>query len=209
MRRLWGTLGVVAVLATGCEPLAPETQRDAAAPAMFSKVQEEAELTFARYARGVGPGVAEAVLTAIVGQRSTLVVRYAGLPVLEQPVLLEFEVGPESLRTDGDGNPVVPGQTVEISVILDPQRFIFYLAPSGVTFSKSDPARLRLNYEGADADVNGDGVVNQRDRVLEQRFRLWQQELQGGPWQKLPTNKREGDVVEGRVIHFTGFALAS
>src|SRR5688572_6630950 len=156
MRRLRGTLVVVAVLATGCEPLAPEEQREAAAPALFSKVEEEAELTFARYAQGVGPGVAEAVLRAVVGQTSTLVVRYAGLPVLAQPVLLEFEVGPESLLTDGDGNPVVPGQAVEISVLLDPPRFIRDLAPPGVTFSKSDPARLRPTYEGAAEIVNAD-----------------------------------------------------
>ena len=207
MRRVWGALVAVAMLATACEPMGPEEQREAA-PAMFGKVEEEAELTFARYAQGVGPAVAEAALTAVVGQTNTLVVRYAGLPVLEQPVLLEFEIGPESLLTDGDGNPVVPGQAVAITVLLDPQRFVFYFAPSGVTFSRSAPARLRLNYEGADADVNGDGEVNQRDDVVKQRFRLWQLEVAGQPWQKLPTHKLDGDVVEGRVIHFTGFALA-
>jgi hypothetical protein len=218
MRRLFSMLAATVVLVAACEPMAPvndaQPQQDVLLPAVdeLTGLDELAgpgrtteELTFARYREGVSPPTAVVTFDVVPGIASTHVVRYTGLA--GDPMLLEFEVGAESLLTL-DGSPVLPGVPVPITIMFDPDRFIFYFTPHGLTFSAKDPARLRVNYEGADADMNADGEEDQRERALRHRWRLWQQELPTDPWHQLPTKRLPGDVLEGRIRHFTGFAMA-
>jgi hypothetical protein len=170
----------------------------------------EEELTFARLAPNVEAEVQQASFWAVSGQERTLVVRYLGQDS-SAPPLLEFQVGAQSLLAYPDGLPVLPGDSVQITVTLDPlRRFIFDFQPAGLIFSSLSPARLRLNYHGADDDVNGNGIVDFFDFLLEQQFRIWRQDLPGLPWLSIPSLRLPGlDLLEGRIDHFTGFALAS
>jgi hypothetical protein len=214
MRRLFGILTVAVVLLSACDPVGPvdELQRQdllTETPLISGLLgRSENELTFARYVQGMGPEVLEASFTAVKGRTSTLQVRYEGQDESEAP-LLEFRVGPNSLLLHPDGSLVLPGQAVTITVTLDPVLLYFHFEPHGLTFSPLDPARLRLNYAHADDDVNGDGIINFLDAVLQLQFRIWRQDALGLPFVQIPTIRQEGDVLEGRVTHFTGFALAS
>jgi hypothetical protein len=170
----------------------------------------EQELTFARLAPNVEAEVQQASFWAVSGQERTLVVRYL-VQDSSAPPLLEFHVGAVSLLTYPDGLPVLPGDSVQITVTLDPlRRFIFDFQPAGLKFDPLYPARLRLNYEGADNDVNGDGIVDFFDFVLQQQFRIWRQDLPGRPFMAIPSLRLPGlDILEGDIDHFTGFAMAS
>jgi hypothetical protein len=208
------------VLVSACDPVGPveeEVQRQelltlplpTVPPWSGGTSEKEQELTFARLAPNVEAEVQEKSFWAVRGQTRTLQVRYLNQDP-SAPPLLEFEVGAETLLTYPDGQPVLPGDSVEITVTLDPERrFIFHFQPHGLTFSPASPARLRLNYDGADADVNGDGIVNFIDAALELQFRVWRRDGLGLPWMPVPTVRLPGDLIEGRITHFTGFAMAS
>ena len=197
MRRLLSI--ALVVLAAACDSTAPEDPE-----------RPEDELTFARFSSETDADVAQASFYAVRGQTRTLAVRYRGQAQTDPP-LLEFVVGPLSLLTRSDGRPFLAGDSVRITVTVDTQRrFVFDFQPSGLLFSPLDPALLRINYGGADDDLNRDGLVNQLDAVLEARLRIWQQTALGLPWLPVPTVRLSGQQrVEGRVTHFTGFALAS
>jgi hypothetical protein len=222
MRRLLCFLTLAVALVPGCDRaglLDQDVQTpELLAPAppapletwFFAAHRETQELTFARLAPNVEAEVQEASFFAVSGEERTLVVRYQGQDPSAAP-LLEFQVGARSLVAYPDGLPVLPGDSIQITVTLDPQRrLIFYFQPAGLRFAPFDPARLRVNYDGADEDVNGDGTVDNLDMVLERRYRIWRQDLPGLPWEALPTLRLPfGDTVEGRITHFTGFAMAS
>ncbi|HEX6309976.1 MAG TPA: hypothetical protein VFZ69_17520 [Longimicrobiales bacterium] len=189
MRKLfWGP--VVALLLCACgETTAPEPE-------------EESPRTLARAAGGVVLESMEASFWAVRGQGRTLVLRRA-----DGSAALEFEVGPGSLVARPDGSVFAPNDSILISVR---QRvaggYVFDFEPSGVQFSTTAPALLRIRY---DSDLNGDGVIGLADALLESTLSIWMQAGPGLPWVPIPSVRLPGQVVEGEVTHFTGFALAS
>jgi hypothetical protein len=216
MRRFCSLLTAAVVLVTACgEPAGPieeEVKRQdflsLRTPVIsISLGRTEENLTFAQYAEGVEPEVLTASFVATQGEPSTLRVYYQDADPTDPP-LLEFHVGPNSLLAYPDGTPVLPGQSVQIGVTLDPERYIFWFQPAGLKFSVADPARLRVNYEGADYDANG--IIDFLDQVLQFRARIWRQDMDTEPWFQIPTLRLPLlDMLEGRVTHFTGFAMAS
>ena len=56
---------------------------------------------------------------------------------------------------------------------IDSVTFTVDFQPSGVWFSNGNPARLTIWYENAAPDLNGDGVVDSVDQVLQQQIALW------------------------------------
>jgi len=123
---------------------------------------------------------------------------------------LEFEVRNESLLARPNGVPFVDGDSVLISVSIDASgKVAVDFQPSGLKFNPLDPARLRIDYQGADHDVDHDGDTDSEDLKLETRLRIWQQETAGMPWLPLLTVRLNGDDMEARVLGFTGFAMAS
>jgi hypothetical protein len=201
MRRLLSIAALAALVLTACDPSGPGDDD-----------KREDELTFVRFAAASPPQVTQASFWAVHGQERSLVIRYAGQPASEPP-LLEFRVGALSLLTQPNGVPFLPGDSVQITVNVDPQgRFLFHFQPSGLVFSPVFPALLRINPDRADPDLNRDGVVNQQDATLEARLRLWKQETVGAPFLPLPTIRIQIlgiELFEGRVTDFTGFAMAT
>ena len=70
-----------------------------------------------------------------------------------------------------------------------------------------DPAELRVNYEFAHPDYNGDGEVDGDDDDFE--FGWWRQEMPGQGWEKI-ASARVHDLTEVRaeIDGFTRYALA-
>jgi hypothetical protein len=188
------------MLVTTCDPSGPVDDR-----------RGEDELTFVRFTAASPPAVTQASMWAVHGQERTLTIRYAEQPASEPP-LLEFQVAAQSLLARPDGTLFLPGDSVQITVNVDPQgRFLFDFQPSGLVFSSAFPARLRINDDRADPDLNRDGVVNQEDATIAARLRIWQQEAPGLAFLAIPTIRIQllgTGLLEGRVTHFTGFAMA-
>ncbi|HKW40883.1 MAG TPA: hypothetical protein VJN39_06520 [Gemmatimonadales bacterium] len=73
------------------------------------------------------------------------------------------------------------GDSVLITVTIDPERIGVALEPMGLQFGS--PAQLQIWYTGADGDFNGDGVVDQTDAEIESQFLgVWYQEGSTDPW---------------------------
>lgn len=182
-----------------CSALVVSACEDTTSP---EPIAEGSEPTFARMQQGMQLETTEASFWAVRGQTRTLELRRA-----DGTQALEFVVGANSLAARPDGSSLTPGDSVLITVRHLPQGgYMFDFQPSGLRFSSLEPALLRISY---DADLDGDGLVGLLDLLLEGTLSVWTQAAPGLPWLPIPSLQLPGRVVEGRVTHFTGFALAS
>jgi hypothetical protein len=124
--------------------------------------------------------------------------------------LVDFTVPAQSLSTLPDGSTISSGDSVLITMsILNPLILDVSFEPSGLQFSSSKPARLRLGFGNADMDLNGDGSVDGDDAALEAQLHIWQQEDILSPWTELSsTVDADAKVVSADIPGFTHYAVA-
>ena len=108
------------------------------------------------------------------GEASGVTVNYqpAAGQLVGQP-FLRFDIPKNGLAAGADGVRTKRGDSVLVTVTIDPVTFSVAFEPSGVWFSNGIPARLTIWYENADPDLNGDGVVDSVDQLLRQQIALW------------------------------------
>ncbi len=163
------------------------------------------DLTFLRFQSANAVTVRQASFYAKRGDNRELEMDYAN-----GDEFLDFEVRSGSLLRHPDGTLFQTGDSVLITVTLDPaNRIIMDFQPSGLIFNPLDPPRLRINFQEADDDIDDDGDRDAEDQRLEAALGVWQQERVGLPWLPLLTLRIDEDRVEARVLSFTGFAMAS
>jgi hypothetical protein len=119
-------------------------------------------------------------------------------------------LGEITLLTRPDGTPIATGDSILITItVVDAARMILDMQPSGLRFSPSDPADLKISFFEADDDVNQDGSVDDTDATLLTRLAIWRRETAASPWVKLTsTIAFELDQVEADLLGFTGYAIA-
>jgi hypothetical protein len=124
--------------------------------------------------------------------------------------LFALRVRPKSLLRRPDGSAIAYGDSVLITLTLvDAERLIVDCQPSGLRFDPKDPARLRMNFEFTDDDVNDDGSVDAADTALTKTFAIWRQETSDAPWyRQLSTLSFGAHEVETDVGGFTSYAIA-
>ncbi len=145
---------------------------------------------------------------ATVGKHSYVQINYAnGDGVLP---FLRLDIPRYALRRRPNGSRLAWGERVRITVTLDGLRIAAYLEPSGLRFSRWNPARLWIWYGGADWDFNGDGRVDEADRQIEhRRLRLWYQKKPGGPWRPMRAwHSVRGKWFAARLYHFSGYGVS-
>ena len=87
---------------------------------------------------------------------------------------------------------LMPGDSVLITVTVDPADIKVSLEPTGLQFG--DPSRLQLWYAGADGDMNGDGVVDPTDAQIEAKLLgLWYREGADSAWSVIPATQSLAD----------------
>lgn len=123
---------------------------------------------------------------------------------------LRLKLDDASLLTYPDGTEFVEGDSVLITIrVVDPAQTLFELDPSGLKFSPDDPAELKIRYQEADDDLNGDGEVDVDDIELELTLAIWRQESPGDPFVRLGTVLLDDiDEVETTLEGFSRYALA-
>ncbi len=123
---------------------------------------------------------------------------------------LRFTVPAGALASRPDGTPFAARDSVLITIrIVDFSRLIIDFQPARLTFSRSQPAQLRISFGHCDQDFNGDGVTDSQDAQIATQISLWRQELPTEPWFKLGSILNlESDEAEASVFGFTGYALA-
>lgn len=175
--------------------------------------REASELNFLRPAADA-PEFADTTVTfwAKRGSDREVRVRYAPVPgSTETEEFLRFTVPAEALERYPDGRPIAVGDSVFITVrIADFARLIVDFQPSGLRFSAEHPARLHIEYDHADDDLDGDGDVDDDDSRAETMLSLWRQEAPGQPWFRVTASQLEIDLdsVEADLTSFSGYALA-
>ena len=128
----------------------------------------------------------------------------------DSTTFLVFRVRAKSLVSDANGAPLAPGDSVLITLTLvDPVNLVVDFQPSGLRFSQSRPASLKMEYGDAVQDFNGDGVIDSTDVAISRTFRIWRRESLLDPWTPVPsTVDTELNEVTADIPGFTGYALA-
>ena len=100
------------------------------------------------------------------------------------------------------------GDSVLITVTVDTTKIGVSLEPSGLLFGA--PAELQVWYDGAAGDLNGDGVANSTDAVIEAKvLGLWYREGQADSWTNLPARQSvEEKSFTYALRHFSEYAVA-
>jgi len=123
---------------------------------------------------------------------------------------LALKLEDESLSQRPDGSAIAEGDSVLITITVeDPALLLFSLQPTGLKFSASKPAELKIRYDQADDDLNEDGDVDGEDDSLESILGIWRQELPGDPFVRLGSVKVEGqEELEAELQGFSRYAIA-
>ena len=200
MKRPFTALFAIAVASFGCsgDTSGPDRSDD--------------ELVFARLSASSQVPTAPASFWAVKGREYEFRLRLAPAQnQAEGDEFLEFRVRANSLLLKPGGQPFLNGDSILITVQADPQqRFIFKFEPSGLVFSPTEPAELRIRYDRVDDDIDHDGDRDAEDVRLRALLKVWQQQAPGAPWLPVPTLRIEdASEVRGTITHFTSFALAT
>ena len=115
-----------------------------------------------------------------------------------------------SLALYPDGSPIAVGDSVLITATLvDPVALKLDFQPSGLRFSTTDPAELKLSFKETLHDLNGDGVVNHLDADILRTIAIWRKESVTEPWLSVPSTLLSGAFeVQAKLGGFTGYAAA-
>ncbi len=99
---------------------------------------------------------------------------------------------------DASGRPLAKGESVLITVELDPDRYLVRFGPHGSTFLGRNPALLIFDVERADF-----GTADPR------ATRIWYQPYEGDAWSALASTwDIKNWAIEVPIYHFSNYAVA-
>ena len=159
------------------------------------------DLVFLRPAPGAPPLAVEVVsFRAVAGQDHDIRIDYAN-----GDECLRFRLDDDALTRRPDGTPMRDGDTITITIrVVDNGYFNFEFQPAGLDFA--EPAELRVNYQFAHPDFNGDGEVDDDDEDF--AFGWWRQEMPGQRWERIASARVNDTEVRADIDGFTRYALA-
>lgn len=149
---------------------------------------------------------------AKVGEDRQLRLFYQGAtPADTGPEFLRFEVAGDALLRKPDGSAFGPTDSIRITVtVVDPKQFWFDFQPSGLQFNPNRPARLKVKYQYAQHDFNGDGIIDSRDTEIEGLLDLWQREPPDTLWFRVvgAVKFEDLDEFDANLLSFSQYAVA-
>jgi hypothetical protein len=170
-------------------------------------VRSENELHFVRFATDA-PKILDTTLTfwAKKGTNSEIRLRYAG----GTEDFLRFEVPGNALDRRPDGSVIAQGDSIQITVMVaDLSQLMFEFQPAGLRFSPDHPARLKIEFQHGDDDLDRNGVVDAADIALRTTLGIWRRERPTDPWVQISNAlKLELDEADADIFGFTTYALA-
>ncbi len=147
----------------------------------------------------------EASFWAVHGQERSLKITYG-----DGSDFIELSVGGNTLLAYPDGTRFSANDSVLITIAIDSSLLLVDLQPSGLTFDDQAPAVLNIRHGDADPDLNGDGVVDDKDsRIESTQLGLWIQQRDGQPW--YPNDANQLLVTKrfvGYLNHFSNYAVS-
>lgn len=122
---------------------------------------------------------------AFRGRETSVEVHYRAPDATWMPFAL-LTVPPSALLRRPGGELFRDGDSVLISLTLDPLTLDVEFQPSGLVFSSSTPAQFQLRYTGANPDLDTNGRVDSvDDQIRRTQLGIWVQEHLGDPWNRL------------------------
>jgi hypothetical protein len=154
----------------------------------------------------------QASFYAVRGSPRSIEIRYQSTtsPTRIGDRYVRFTVPDGALVTDAAGNKLRRGDSVLVTLRLDPVDFQVDFEPSGLTFSRSAPALLDIWYQNADPDANRDGVVDGADQyVFEQFLSVYHYDTKGNSiWSTVSSsNDKKNKVISAPIEGFSGYAI--
>ena len=124
--------------------------------------------------------------------------------------LLTLEVRASSLLKRPDGSAFQLGDSILITVTVpDATRFDFVFSPAGLQFNPSDPARLRIEYNYANHDFNGDGHQDSEDDRVQSLLNVWRRDPPDTLWTNQgASNSQTFEELEAAILSFSHYAVA-
>jgi hypothetical protein len=147
---------------------------------------------------------------AVQGQDRELRISFQDALGGEGEEFLRLRVRPGSLLARPDGSPIAAGDSVLITIrIVDAANILFEMEPTGLTFSQSEPAELKIHYNHADHDFNEDGTVNAADAEIQGALAIWRQETLTGPFVRLGSvNEVTLEEINADIFGFSRYAIS-
>ena len=142
---------------------------------------------------------------AVRGTSRTLEIDYLG-----GEDFFRLDVPGDALLRRPDGSTIQPGDSVLITVEIDPSLMLFRFEPGGLVFDAAHPVRLRVDYSHADDDFDDDGDVDPDDDAIETTWlSVWRQPGAGANWTRLASVRDASlEDFEAELVQFSNYALA-
>lgn len=123
---------------------------------------------------------------------------------------LRLRLDRSSLDQRPDGSSINIGDSVFISVKwVGSDSIMFEMKPSGLKFASGHEARLKIEYDKLNGDLNEDGNNDEDDDDIERRLDMYRQEDGDTNWYRIGTIKLEDDdEIEGELTGFSRYMLA-
>jgi len=122
---------------------------------------------------------------------------------------LRFRIPKFGLKWGPDGARLWGTDSVLITLTIDTLKLSVDFQPSGVVFSNVFSAGLVVWYVNANPDLNGDGVVDSTDQMLEGQLALSEEPTKVNGWFKVATkNDTTQKYVATDVYHFSQYAVS-
>lgn len=147
-----------------------------------------------------------ATFWAVRGEHRSVQINYlSSTGDTSSPFLRLADVDPAYVPGFGE---LAPGDSVLITVTIDPHEIRVSLEPTGLLFD--EPAQLHISYGGADGDLNGDGVVDETDAGIEsQLLGMWYREGAENAWTRISAAQSLSDKsFTSALQHFSDYAVS-
>jgi len=143
---------------------------------------------------------------AVRGESRSVKINYSSsIDTETHPFLLLTTTDPQFVPGVGE---LAMGDSVLITVTVDTSKIGVILEPSGLQFG--EPAQMSIWYGGAGGDLNGDGVADSSDSVIEAKLLgLWYREDSAEAWTKLGATQSLNDKSFTYALpHFCEYEIA-
>jgi hypothetical protein len=128
----------------------------------------------------------------------------------DSTLFMRFKVPGASLDRRPDGSTIQMGDSVRITItVADPSRMILDFQPSGLRFSPTTPAELKIDFGETGGDLDADGDVDAEDVQHQLELSFWKQESAGLPWIRIASQiDFSSEEVEAKILGFSGYAIS-
>jgi len=146
---------------------------------------------------------------AVRGRETKVDIDYLG-DAQQTGALLTFRLPSHGLERRPDGSRIAWGDSVEITIDIDPATLLVRFQPSGLRFNRWAPAQLEMWYGAAGGDLDSDGVVGASDSSIRQtRLGLYYQQESGQLWYPISSMHDTGrEWFKTYLYHFSGYVVS-